>query len=90
MYDKIIDFRFGFETLNLISKMACFSVTSTIDRSSSSTVTGKTCRGESDPEKIPSSETSLIIDCPEKAMIPITTANPATTTPTKIFGCFAK
>lgn len=66
--------------------MACLSLTSTIDRSSSSTVTGKTSRDESDPEKIPSLETSLIIDWPEKAMIPKTIANPATTTPTKIFG----
>lgn len=55
-----------------------FSVTSTIDRSSSSTVIGKTSLGES--------ETLLISDCPEKAIIPKTIANPATTIPTKIFG----
>ena len=90
-YGKIIDLRFGLEIRNLIFKTAYLSVTSTIDSSSSSTSIGITSLGVlEESEKIPSSDTSLINDCPENAITAITTANPATTAPTKILGFNSK
>ena len=86
MYGKITDFAFGFETRSLISSTANCSETSIIERSSNSTVRGITFEVFDGDEKIPSSETSLISVCPEKATIAIATANAATTIPTMTLG----